>query len=65
MCFRLVEAMKGSPADGVDAEEDRVGAAAPEEARDFSVLVQIVVEVIDEHHEGWSEEDRLHESPRR
>jgi len=47
-----VEGMQGGPADGVDAEEDSMRASAPEGAGGLSVLIQIVVEVVYQHHEG-------------
>jgi len=47
-----IEGMQACPAEGVHAEEESIRAGAPERARDFSVLIQVVIEVVDQHHEG-------------
>ena len=49
--FNLVEAIQSRAADGMDAEKDGVGAAAPEEAGELGVLVDVVGEPIYQHHE--------------
>lgn len=60
-----VEAMQGGPAEGMGDEKDSIRAAAPEKAGYLSILVQIVIETVNEHHEEWIEGQNRRESRRK